>query len=58
MSSKKILPTLLIGIAFALPNGLSAQDVYQDNIVVVLDASGSMDEAMAGGQKKMAVATW
>lgn len=47
------LPVLLVASV-----GVAAQsDVYQDNIVVVLDASGSMDEVMPGtGQKKMAVA--
>ena len=63
MLKRRILPVRLAGLAVTalalLVSGpVSAQDgsIYQDNIVVVLDASGSMKEVMQGGQSRMEAA--
>ncbi len=63
MSKPRTLPALFSGLAVTalalLVSGpVSAQDgsIYQDNIVVVLDASGSMKDVMSGGQSRMEAA--
>lgn len=63
MSKPRILPALLSGLgvtalALLVSAPASAQEgaIYQDNIVVILDASGSMKEVMSGGQSRMEAA--
>jgi len=42
---------IVVALAFSA-SLLQAQDVYTDNVVIVLDASGSMDESMRDAQGK------
>ena len=43
---RKVIMAMLVALSLTL--GVRAQEVYVDNVVIVLDASGSMDGGMSG----------
>lgn len=55
MKRKTTRTILLALLAFALllPATVLASDVYTDNVVILLDGSGSMEQKMAGGVSRM-----